>query len=89
MYLGIQASWEHAQQPEHNKLSIPRLELVATHLVANLADNIKTALTNLKIRNVFGWTDSPVMLHWLAKNGNYNQFVNNRVYKIKDKDYIT
>ena len=29
------------------------------------------------------------MLHWLAKNVNYNQFVNNRVYKIKDKDYFT
>ena len=29
------------------------------------------------------------MLHWLEKNRNYNQFVNNRVNKIKEKDYIT
>ena len=58
-------------------------------MAANLADNIKTALTFLNIRNVFGWTDSTVVLHWLKKNGNYNQFVNNRVDKIKKKDYIT
>ena len=71
------------------KLSIPRLELVATHVAANLADNIKIAFTNLNIRNVFDWTDSTVVLHWLEKNGNHNQFENNRVNKIKDKDYIT
>ena len=70
------------------KLSIPRLELVATHMAATLTDNIKTALTNLNTRNVFGWTDGTVVLHWLEKNGNYNKFVNNRVDKIKKKDYI-
>ena len=66
-----------------------KLELVATHMTVNLADNIKIALTNMNVRNVFGWTDSAVVLHWLEKNGNYNQFVNNRVDKIKEKDYIT
>ena len=71
------------------KLSIPKLELVATHMAANLADNMKTALANLNIRNVFGWTDSTVVLQWLEKNWNYNQFLNNRVGKIKEKDYIT
>ena len=45
------------------KLSIPRLELVAAHMAANLADNIKTALTKLNTRNIFGWTDSTVVLH--------------------------
>ena len=71
------------------KLSVPRLKLVATHMAANLVDNIKTALANLNIRNVFGWTDSTVVLQWLEKNWNYNQFLNNRVGKIKEKDYIT
>ena len=71
------------------KLSIPRIELVAAHMVENLADNIKTALTNLTIRNVFGWTDSTVVLHWLVGSGNSSQFVKNRVDKIKGKDYIT
>ena len=54
-------------------------------MAANLADNIKTALTNFNTRNVFGWTNSTVVLHWLEKNGIHNQFVN----KIKEKDYIT
>ena len=31
-------------------------------MVANLADNIKTALASLNIRNAFGWTDSTVVL---------------------------
>ena len=61
------------------KLSIPRLELEAAHMAANLADNIKTAITNLNIRNVFGWSDSIVVLQWLQKNGNYIQFVNSKV----------
>ena len=71
------------------KLSIPSLELVATHKAAILADNVKTTFRNVNIRNAFGWTDSTVVLHWLKKNRNYNQFVNNRVDKIKEKDYIT
>ena len=58
-------------------------------MVENLADNIKTTLTNLTIRNVFGWTDSTVVLHWLVGNGNSSQFVKNKVDKIKGKDYIT
>ena len=70
------------------KLSIPRLELAATHMAANLADNIKSELTNLNIRNAFGWAESTVWLHWLNKK-NYIQFVNNKVDKIKEKDYIS
>ena len=58
-------------------------------MAANLADNIKTALTMLKMRNIFGWTDSTAVLHWLQKNGNNSQFVNNGVGKIKEKVYIT
>ena len=55
------------------KLSTQSLELVATHMAPNLTDNIKTALANLNIRNVFALTDSTVVLHLLEKNGNYNQ----------------
>lgn len=39
------------------KLSIPRLDLVATYMAANLT-----------IRNVSGWNDSTVLLQWLEKN---------------------
>lgn len=48
-----------------HKLSIPEPELVATHMAANLAYNIKAAQTMLKTRNRFGFTFSTVMLHWL------------------------
>ena len=57
-------------------------------MAENLADNIKIALTNLNFRNIFGWTDSTVVLNWLEKHGNYNQFVNSKVDKIKEKDFI-
>ena len=35
------------------KLPIPRLEVVATPTAANLAENVKTALAILNIKNVF------------------------------------
>ena len=68
------------------KLSISRLELVATHMAANLAHNIKTAPTNWNIRHVLAWIDKTVVLNWLEKNKNYNQFVDKKVDMIKQKD---
>ena len=71
-------------------LTIPRKELVAgrRHMSANLVRNVKKALENLPIRNVYGWLDSTVALHWIKGNGKYKQFVSNRVRKIKEIDYI-
>ena len=46
-------------------ITIPRLELIAAHMAANLATNIKAALKDLNIRSVIGWTDSTVVLHGL------------------------
>ena len=50
-------------------ITIPRLELIVTHMAANLATNIKTALKDLNIRSVTGWTDSTVVLHWMRDQG--------------------
>ena len=36
------------------KLSIPRLELVAAHMLANLAENVKTCLSKLSVKNMHG-----------------------------------
>ena len=69
-------------------LTIPRKELVAGHMSANLVRNVKKALENLPIRNVYGWFDSTVALHWIKGNGEYKQVVSNRVRKIKEIDYI-
>lgn len=69
-------------------LTIPRLELVAGHMAANLVDNVRTALQGYPIRSVFGWLDSTVALHWIKGGGTYKQFVANRVRKITDKEFI-
>ena len=60
-------------------MTIPRLELVATQMVENLAENIRTSLPSQNIREVHGWSDSAVILHWLQGNRSYKQFVHSRV----------
>ena len=69
-------------------LTIPRLELVAAHMAANLVDNVRTALEGYPITSVHGWSDSTVALHWIKGGGSYKQFVTNRVHKISSKNFI-
>ena len=69
-------------------LTVPRLELVSTHMACNLISNMKSALKNENIRSAAGWIDSTVVLYWLNGQENYNQFVRNRVNKILERDYI-
>ena len=49
-------------------ITIPRLELIATHMAANLATNIKVALKDLNIRSE----------HWLRDEGSYKVFIENK-----------
>ena len=58
-------------------LTIPRLELVSGHMAANLAVNLHNALESFPL-------DSTVALHWLGDNGEYRQFVANRVGKMQN-----
>ena len=58
-------------------------------MASNLAENIKSALTNYNIRDMHGWTDSTVVLHWLKGKGDYKQLVLNIINKINAKAYIT
>ena len=44
-------------------LTVPRLELVAMHMAANLCKNIKDSLEEQPIRKFYGWIDSSVALH--------------------------
>ena len=46
--------------------SIPRLELVAAHMAANMAKNIHNALHRLPIKSMVNWVDSMVVLYWLT-----------------------
>ena len=55
---------------------------------SNLVHNVKEALTGFPVTNVYGWLDSTVALHWISGNGDYKQFVRNRVNKIQEKQYI-
>ena len=58
-------------------LTIPRLELAASHMVANLATNVREALEGHPVDGVYCWSDSTVALHWIRGEGEYKQFVHN------------
>lgn len=63
-------------------LTIPRLELVAGHVAVNLVDNVRDAMDGLPVRSTLCWLDSSVALYWILGQGEYKQFVANRVQKI-------
>ena len=69
-------------------LSIPRLELVAGHLVANMLESTTTALAGIHISGSYAWLDSSVALYWIEGKGQYKQFVGNRVKAIQKKSFI-
>ena len=71
-------------------LTIPRLELVAYHMVANSLYNVRNALRRFPVTMLRGWSDSTVALYWIAGcPGDWKQFVNARAGKIKKmKDII-
>ena len=69
-------------------LTIPRLELISAHMATNLVKNVQNALQNLPEPTIYGWLDSAVALHWIHGEGQYRQFVANRVSKIKQHPEI-
>ena len=70
------------------KLTIPQLELIATHMATNLLSNVKIALRKYPIPNCYGWSDSTTVLFWLQDNNVCKQFVSNRVHKIKQQNFL-
>ena len=70
-------------------LTIPRLELVAAHMAKNLVMNVERAIDTVKVVvAVHCWSDSTVTLYWINGQGEYRQFVSNRVAKIKEQAHI-
>ena len=65
-------------------LTTARPELVRAQMAANVVINLKNALKDLPEPTIYGWLDSTVALHWIPRNGQYGQFVANRVCKIRE-----
>lgn len=64
-------------------LSIPRLELSAAKLAAALANHFRET-PNLDMETCHFWTDSTIVLHWIAKDtGGLKPFVANRIAAIQ------
>ena len=72
-YAVIQGFISSKSQLSKKNTSIPRLELIAAVMVANLAENITNSLQHLIVTAVHGWGDSMVVLHWLKGNGTYKK----------------
>lgn len=70
-------------------LTIPRLELVAGHMAVNLVANVRNALDGFPISSTHCWLDSSVALYWIREQGEYKQFVANRVKKINSHEEVT
>ncbi|XP_063899931.1 uncharacterized protein LOC135119446 [Zophobas morio] len=65
------------------RVTIPRLELMATVLLSDLTTRISQIL-DITISAKFFWTDSTIVLHWLSKPATHWQiFVGNRVAQIQ------
>ena len=70
-------------------LTIPRLELIAGHMAANLITNVQQAIQPIITADLHCWLDSTVALFWILGTGEYKQFVANRVNKIRQHSSIT
>lgn len=69
--------------PMSQKLTLPRLELCAAQLLANLMEKTKEAFVEYDI-SVQAWSDSQVVLAWIQGDATrWEAYVVNRVTKIK------
>lgn len=51
------------------RLSIPRLELCGTQILAKLLYHLqKILIFNVPVSDIYAWTDSEIVLHWLSEN---------------------
>ena len=55
--------WLQKRAFAKQRLTIPRLELVAGHMAVNSVDNIRHILDGFSVTSVHCWLDSSVALH--------------------------
>lgn len=73
-----------AEHSKHEDNTIPRMELRAATLLAELMARVKEAIT-VEIHGVHYWTDSMVTLDWISNPAKrWPTFVSNRVTKINE-----
>ena len=66
------------------QLTLPQLELKAALTAARLASFVRQALEQrYSTLEIYMWSDSEIVLHWLNSDKTLKQFVANRVQKIK------
>lgn len=67
------------------QLSIPRLELCAASLLADLLESTQATL-KIKDATIYAWTDSSIVLHWIRGHASkWKTFVANRVSHIQQR----
>lgn len=64
------------------------MEVVSTHMTANLVHNVREAIEGFPVGRVIGWLDSTVALRWICSGEVYKQFVRDRVHKIREEKWI-
>ena len=64
--------------------TIPRLELVASLILAKLMAHITGALHRFTINRIVYWVNSMSVLYWLDNKGTWLQYVRNKVKKIQE-----
>jgi hypothetical protein len=62
------------------KFTLPQLELMAAVLGARLSSYLQA---NLQASDVYLWSDSQIVLHWLSSKKELKRFVHNRVTEIQ------
>ncbi|XP_075155734.1 uncharacterized protein LOC142229085 [Haematobia irritans] len=83
-YLGMMNSLKIEQQNGTPFVSLPRLELCAALLGAELANKIKNEL-RYEDKQLLFWSDSEIVLHWInSASPSLKTFVANRISKIQD-----
>ncbi|GAB0093955.1 hypothetical protein DMENIID0001_091490 [Sergentomyia squamirostris] len=71
--------------PLKGKISLPRLELCAATLLAELMPTTIAAL-DVEIESVHAWSDSQIVLAWIKRDpSTWDTYVSNRVAKIHSK----
>ena len=73
--------------PKH--LSIPRLELVAAHLLSKLMKHVQGTVREDFLQECHCWTDSTTVLFWIHGQGTWSVFVRNRTRAIKEGSIVT